>query len=77
MLLRLRLSHQVQLLLTNGAHASKAFIWHHQLAVAIPKLALGGECMAQNCILALCRGAIGIFWRQASLIAAMLMRTGC
>lgn len=60
MLLLLRLSHQVQLLLTNCAHASKAFVGHHQLAVAIPQLALCGECMAQDCILALCRVAIGI-----------------
>ena len=42
MLLLLWLPHQVQLLLTDCAHSCKAFVWDHQLAVAIPELALCG-----------------------------------
>ena len=42
MLLLLWLHHQVQLLLTDCAHTCKAFVWDHQLAVAIPELALCG-----------------------------------
>ncbi len=48
MLLLRWLPHEVQLLLTYCAHACKAFVGNHQLAVAIPQLALCGECVLQH-----------------------------
>ena len=48
LLLLQRLPHELQLLLTNSSHASETFVWHNQLAVAIPQLALSIEGMPQN-----------------------------
>lgn len=33
--LLLGLSHEMELLLTDGTHTRKALVWHHQLAVAV------------------------------------------
>ena len=47
----LGLSHQIELLLTDGAHSCKAFVRHHQLAVAISQLPLCSSGEGQHPLL--------------------------